>query len=479
MTQAASQAADRDVRNLRDPGSFRDPSNLVFHADGRVLRGLRGDAVDDWHALAAAPFFQSLQQQGKLCRTWPVQRDSTLSADAQGWPVVLEHERVPFVSYPYEWCFSMLRDAAMLHLEVLLAALDDGMTTKDGSAYNVQWRGAAPTFIDIGSFESVRAGEPWAGYRQFCQTMLYPLMLQAHCGLSFQPWMRAQVDGIEAVQIRHLFNGARRLKAGVFKHIHLHEALQARYTRSTTESVRADLRSAGFSAELVVAAVRGLQRLVRRLEWTPPRSHWTEYQGSCTYSAGDRQTKAAFVAEALAHRRPDLTLDLGANDGTYSRLAARHAQYVVAVEFDEAVVECLYRELRAEGERRVLPLVMDLANPSPGIGWRGKERAAFTDRARADLVLALALVHHLAIGRNVPLAEVIDFLAGAGRSVVVEFIDPTDPMASHLLANKPQGMFPDYRRDEFERLLAERMTIVRRQELPSGTRAMYFAVSRA
>ncbi|GAA4577283.1 nodulation protein NoeA [Micromonospora coerulea] len=455
-----------------DPGSFRDPGNRVFHRDGEVLRGLDERSARDWRALAGSGFFRTLLAAGKLCGTEEV-------APAPPWSATLRHERIPFVSHPYEWSFGMLRDAALLHLEILRAALVDGFTTKDGSAYNLQWRGTAPVFIDIGSFQPYRDGEPWAGYRQFCQTLLYPLLLQAHLGVDFQPWLRARVDGLEPDQMRRFFGGARRLLPGVPTHVHLHGAMQQRHARATTSDVRAQLRDAGYSRELAAATVRGIEKLVRRLDRRPGESHWSDYQRTCGYSVQDRHAKERFVEEAVAAAAPAMALDLGANDGRYARIAARHARYVVAVEQDPAVVDALYRALRAEGERRILPLVMDLADPSPGGGWRGVERAGFAARTRADVVLALAVVHHLAIGRNVPLAEVVDQLAGLatpGAALVVEFVHPEDPMARRLLANKPDGLFPDYRREEFERLLAARCRITRRAELPSGTRTLYRAV---
>jgi hypothetical protein len=467
-----------------EPASYRDPANRVFYAGGQVLRGLAADAVEDWTALSGSRFFPRLVGEGKIIQTEPA-GDDALGVGSGGWDLVLRHERIPFVSYPYEWGFAMLRDATLLHLDIVLAALEEGLTTKDGSAYNVQWRGAGPVFIDIGSFERARDGEPWAGYRQFCQTMLYPLLLQAHLGVAFQPWLRAQIDGIEPGQLRKIFGGARRFKPGVLKHVHLHDAMQARFSANTTQSVRADLRAAGFSRELTMATVRALQKLVRKLDWEPPATHWAGYQDTCTYTADDRGRKVEFVGRALADAAANdasgqlgLVMDLGANDGTYSRIAAEHARHVVALEFDDAVVDRFYRKLSAEGDRKILPLVMDLANPSPGIGWRGRERASLEQRGPADAILALAVVHHLAIGRNVPLEDVVDWLATLGRRVVVEFVDPTDPMAQRLLANKPAGLFGDYRRDHFEKVLAERFTISGREELPSGTRVMYTGTPR-
>lgn len=467
-----------------DPGSFRDPANRVLHADGQILRGLDSRAAAHWQALAGTEFFRSLSAEGKICGTELLAPGSAPAA-AGRWAALLRHERIPVVSYPYEWSFTMLRDAALLHLEILQAALSAGFTTKDGSAYNLQWRGSEPVFIDVGSFEPAREGEPWAGYRQFCQTMLYPLLLQAHLGLDFQPWLRSRIDGLETGQLRRLFGGTRRFRAGVLTHVHLHDALQARYAGTGSGAVRAELRAAGYSRNLVRAMLRSLDRLVRRLDWRPPPSHWARYRETCGYTAADREAKERFVGTALAEAgRPGLVLDIGANDGAYARIAAAHAGYVVAVEGDPVVADQLYRRLHADRERRILPLVMDLADPSPGGGWRGVERAPFAARVQADAVLALAVLHHLAIDRNVPLPEILDWLLGflatagpAGR-LVVEFVHPDDPMAVRLLANKPAGLFPDYRRDEFERLLGRRCRIVRRLELPSATRTLYVGVPR-
>jgi hypothetical protein len=458
-----------DATRLRaEPGSFRDPQTRVHYVDGEVRRGLGPQAAQDWRALSASDFWAAAQAAGTVVPTEQIDGGT------------LRHERIPFVSYPYEWSYGMLRDAATLHLDLLRDALAAGFTMKDGTAYNVQWRGSAPQFIDVGSFEPVRPGEPWAGYRQFCQTMLYPLMLQAHLGLDFQPWLRARVDGIEPGQMRKLFGGLGRTRAGVLKHVHLHDAMQTRNADRSTGAVRDQLKDAGFNADLVAAAVRAMSKLVGRLDWRPPDTHWGGYRETCGYSADDRAAKAAFVDAALgAADRLDLVLDLGANDGMYARQASERAGYVVAVEADPAVVDALHRDLRAEGNRRILPLVMDLADPSPGGGWAGVERASFRDRAHeADAVLALALVHHLAIGRNVPLPRVVDWLADHGRLVVVEFVHPEDPMARRLLANKPEGLFPDYHRDAFEKHLAERVTIGRRAELPSGTRTLYAGTRR-
>ena len=463
-----------------DPGSFRDPNSTVLHAGAQVLRLLSSAAAEDWQRLTETTFFGERVSKGDVVATEQMQQaDRQGIADEATWPVVLRHERIPFVSYPYEWSFSQLRDAATLHIDLLLDALGEHLTMKDGYAYNLQFRGAAPVFIDIGSFEHYRGG-PWAGYRQFCQTFLFPLLLQAHKNLSFRPLLRGQVNGIEPAQMRRLMSSHDLARSGVLKHVALHNAVDARNAnRGEGSRATADhLRESGFSGAVAAAAAKNIGSLVRKLRWKPADSHWTTYQQSSTYTDAEREQKKAFVREALSQRHAGLLLDLGCNDGTFSLLAQDHADYIVALDNDEQTIDLMYRRLRADGNTKILPLVMDLTDPSPAIGWRSRERPSFLERAKPDAVLALALVHHLAIGANIPLPEVVSWLHSLGGHLVVEFVGPDDPMARRLLLNKPAGLFPDYRPEVFETLLAERFEIERQVTLESGTRTLYSAVPR-
>jgi hypothetical protein len=458
----------------REPASFRDPSGSVLYVDGRVLRGLDAEAAADWRSLAATRFFPRLLREGRAVATEEVD-SASLPRDAglDGFALVLEHERIPFVSYPHEWTFEMLRHAAELHLEILLAALGDDMTMKDGYALNVQWRGASPVFIDIGSFERLRAG-PWAGYRQFCQTFLFPLLLQAYLDVPFQRYLRGHLEGLPPSDMRKILGGRHLARKGVLRHVHLQALMEAR-VKAGTESVKKELAGAGFGKELTKATVTKLLALVRGLRSKRSTSGWASYRTTCSYSDADRSAKERFVEAAVSGRRPGLVWDLGSNDGAYAKLAARHADYVVAADGDDVVVDSLYRSLREGGPANVLPLVIDLVDPTPGRGWRGKERAAFTDRARPDLVMGLALVHHLAIGANVPLAQVVEWFRSFGGDVVIEYVEPHDPMARRLLGNKPAGMYGDYRRDAFEALLERSFRVDRTESLPSGSRTLYLA----
>jgi len=460
-----------------EPASFRDASSRVFYDDGVILRGLDEHAAAEFEALSITRFFHRLVAEAKVVATERVPA-SAVPADARQWELVLRHERIPFVSYPYEWSFTMLRDAAELHLEILLDALTEGMTMKDGSAFNMQWRGVRSVFIDIPSFERNMNGNPWSGYRQFCQTFLYPLLLQAYKGVPFQSWLRGSVEGLPGADMRRIMGMADVRRPGVLKHVVLHAALDSRVT-GRAQALQADMRSAGFNSEMTKALVRNLLKLVRSLQPRGTRSLWAEYPRTCTYTGHDRREKESFVRQAVTAASTELALDLGCNDGHYSRLVAEHAKHTVALDRDATVVDSLYRSLRKENNNKILPLVMNLADPSPALGWAGSERRSFTTRSRPDLVLCLALVHHLSISANVPLAAVVAWLRSLGARLVIEFVAPDDQMVQRLRANKPASQHDDYRQDVFERLLAADFTIERRQPLPSGTRTMYLAVPHA
>jgi hypothetical protein len=458
-----------------DPGSFRDPSSRVYLSDEAVWRGLDAEALADFQAFAATPFLQAALDAGQVVGTRLVdERPEGMDS----WAGVLRHDRIPVISYPYEWSFEMLRDAARLQLDLVSQALDVGLTTKDASAYNVQFVGSQPRFIDIGSFERLREGETWFGYRQFHMHFLLPLMLQAYRGITFQPLLRADVEGVNPVDARRMMSfwdilSPRR------KGTLLHVSLQARAEAASSErDVKAELKGAGMKKEVLVAQIRNLRKLVDKVRLRRADTEWADYGERGHYTDADLKAKEAFVSSVAEVVKPSLAWDLGANDGHFSRLVADHGAYVVAADGDHVAIDRLYRALRDAGDARILPLVLDLADPSPNRGWRGRERLAFSERSRPQLVLALALIHHLVISRNVPMQEFVDFLADAGADVVVEFPTPDDPMVQGLLRNKREGLHDDYTSEAFEVALARRFDIQRREALPSGTRTCYHATIR-
>jgi hypothetical protein len=455
-----------------DAGSFRDPLTRVFLDGTAVWRGLSVEALADYQALQSKPFFKSALDRGDLVGT-ELATESPLSGE---WAGVLRHARLDVWSYPYEWSFEMLRDAARLQLDLTRKALADGLITKDASAYNVQFVGARPVFIDVGSFERLRKGEPWAGYRQFCELFLNPLYIQAICDVPFQPLLRGHIDGVTPEVAAAIIGKRGRFRKGVFSNVRLHARAERKYADADRErDVRAELKSAGFGPALIDAQLRNLEKAVEQLKWKRQGSIWSSYTERGHYTDRDLEAKSRFVAEAVTRIGGGPTvLDLGANDGHFSRVAVdAGASTAIAVDSDHLVVDRLYRQLREKGERRIIPLVIDLADPSPALGWRSSERPSFTSRMNVDLVLCLAVVHHLALTNNVPLDEIMAYLADFNAPLVVEFPHRDDPMAARLLARKRAGLFDSYDIDHWEKVLEQRFTITERIVLPSGTRTLY------
>jgi len=373
----------------------------------------------------------------------------------------------------------MLQDAALLQLELARRALEVDLTLKDASAYNVQWRGSRPVFIDVGSFERLRPGEPWTAYRQFCMMFLYPLMLQAYKDLPFHAVLRGALNGIPPHDARAaLSSGRDRLRKGVLSNVILHARMEARYANVAGRQIKREMRNAGFSKALLEANLAKLQKLVRRLQWKSGETAWTNYAQRNTYDDESAARKADFVRDAAARRSGGLIWDLGCNDGTYTRIAAEFADYVVALDADHATADSLYRALRQEGRTNVLPLVMDITDPSPNLGWRGLERASLERRGTPDLTLCLAVIHHVVITCNVPVREFVAWLRSLDSAVVIEFPDRGDAMVQRLLSGKDDGANPDYDKALFEQALSDRFR-VDRVESVSRTRTLYEAQPQA
>ncbi len=448
-----------------DPGSFRDPASRIVHDGDRVLRLLDARGQQAWHHLSESSFFSRAVSEGRLIEAREVDPPPGVAA-------ALEHPRIPVITYPYEWTFSMLRDAALLQLDLLSEALAEDLTIKDATPFNIQFVGARPVFIDIGSFEPYRPGEPWLGYRQFTRQFLFPLMMRAWVGIPFQPQLRGDPEGPTATEMRHLLPLGKRLRLSGLTHV----VLQARMEEKLSgRAVREDLRRAGFSKDLILANVSRLRKLIAGLGWEPSSAVWTDYE-SCSHVGQDRDAKADFLARVLDDSRARLVLDLGANDGHFSLLVARRGIHAVAVDGDEPVLDRLYHSLSGEAITLVLT---DLTNPSPSQGWAGKERPGLFDRVKPDLVVAYGLIHHLIYTASVPPVVVVDWLASFGCPVVVEFVAPQDPMITRLVANKEEHELHTGRsEEEFRHLLEGRFRIQAERALPSGHRRVFAVAPR-
>lgn len=463
------------MRLDRFSGSFRDPSARVYDHQGRVIRGVDQTTAANFSALADAPFFRRELEKSRVVGTTYLDSSDpvTTAVVAGGWAAALEHERVPLISYPYEWTFSMLKDAALLQLELLAEGFDEGWILKDSTPYNVQFVGSQPVFIDVPSFVPRSAGEPWGGYRQFCMLYLYPLLLQAHLGIPFQPVLRSNLDGLTPVETARYFRGWRRLKSGVLSHIMFPAAMERWVESREKNRAPAKHRSGGRQSDVSIRSLIGsIQRLVSTLNVPIKHTAWSEYATSHSYDTQDVTEKREFVRAAAERAQPKIAWDIGCNTGDYAEICAAYARHVIAVDADHDAVESLYRRLRERSANNILPLVMNLANISPSQGWSGRERLSFDERNRPELVVALALIHHMCLSANVPIALFLEWLSSLGGHLVIEFVDREDEMVKKLLTNKTE-QYADYNKATFLRELESRYQIVARKSLKNGQREVF------
>jgi hypothetical protein len=453
----------------RDAGSFRDPSGFILWQDGQPYRQIQRSFATEWDAFEASPLKQRLIDGDRLIPYESVPVERAQAADAHA---VIRPEKIEFISYPYEWTFGELRDAALLTLDARLDAMAEGWQLKDASAYNVQFRDTRPILIDSLSFEPLDEGAPWVAYRQFCEHFLAPLALIARRDVRLASLLRADPDGVPLDLASGLLPWRTRLDFGLLSHVHLHARAQRRYAGNEDEGDIDAARGARISRQRLEGLIRNLRGTVERLRWEPAGTEWSDYADHTSYGDAATADKARLVEAFVGEAKGARLWDLGANTGRYSRIAADAGKRVLAFDIDPAAAERNYRQLRTEGRSDILPLILDVANPSPGIGWAGRERRSLLDRADPDITLALALVHHLAISRNVPLPMVLGLFADLAPWAIVEFVPKEDRMVRRLLATR-RDVFPDYTLDGFQAAATERFDVVQEAPIEDSLRVLF------
>jgi hypothetical protein len=373
-------------------------------------------------------------------------------ASKEGVFKIIQPERVPFISYPYEWSFSQLKDAALATLAIQKRAMKYNMSLKDASAYNIQFLNSQPVLIDTISFEAYIEGQPWVAYRQFCQHFLAPLALMAYCDIRLNQLLRVHIDGVPLDLASRLLPRRTMINFGLLAHLHLHASAQKRYTGG---SISARTR---MSKEALASLIESLKTTITKLTWKPSGTQWWNYYDNTNYSDAALEHKKQTVSEWVGQVKPATVWDLGANTGEFSRLTSALGAYTIAFDLDPAAVELCYLFARDEKKQNLLPLVLDLTNPSPAVGWANRERESFASRGPADMILALALIHHLAITNNVPLPQIAEFFAELGRWLVIEFIPKSDSQVRKMLSGR-QDIFPGYSPEGFLQAFEKCFTI--------------------
>jgi ribosomal protein L11 methylase PrmA len=455
------------------PSSFRDPSGFLFRRGGVLYRQVNLKYKDDYDRLIESGLYKTLTDGGLLVPH--VETDAPPEAPADAYKVI-KPEEIPFISYPYEWCFSQLKAAALATLTIQKKALDHGMSLKDASAYNIQFASGRPLLVDTLSFERYEEGRPWVAYRQFCQHFLAPLALMSRTDVRLSQLLKVYIDGVPLDLASKLLPMRTRLSFGLLTHIHINARFQARYADrqvKASEVTKRKMSRMGF-----LGLINSLESTVKGLAYKAAGTEWADYYSDTNYTREALEAKARIVGEFLDAARPGLVWDLGANTGTFSRIAAEGGARIVAFDIDPAAVERHYLECTKTNEKGILPLVADLTNPSPAIGWQNRERAALIERGPADVAMALALVHHLAISNNVPLGMLAEFFAEIAGGLIIEFVPKSDSQVQRLLATR-EDIFRDYNEAQFERAFEGLFVIERKAAIPGSERSLYLMRKRA
>jgi hypothetical protein len=449
-------------------GSFRDPSGMVFKHQGELLRQINRIYQDDYDLLIKSGLYDKLTGAGLLIPHEEVTSPIPTTAAAYK---TIKPVLVPFISYPYEWSFSQLKDAALTTLTIQKHALNHGMSLKDASAYNIQFYQGKPILIDTLSFEAYLEGKPWVAYRQFCQFFLAPLALMSYKNIMLGRLLLDFIDGIPLDLTSQLLPWRSWLRVGLFINIHLHRLVQRRTSDNSIESYVKNTRKR-FSKESFLGLLDSLFGAIQKFKWGPKDSKWSEYYESGLYSPAHIDHKKMSLTKFLDLVQPRSVWDLGANTGIYSRICAAENIPTVSFDLDPLCVERNYLECKERQETNILPLLLDLANPSPAIGWMHQERFSLVERGPADMVVALALVHHLAISNNLPLEKIASFFHACSRWAVIEFVPKDDPQVQKLLRFR-QDIFPEYTQAGFEQEFSKLFKIIESIHLNDSPRTLY------
>lgn len=455
------------VTGNRLPASFRDPSGFLFWGDdGRLLRQINRSYRAEYIQLMASGLYETLVKDRLLV---PHQEVDVDPAEPDSAYKVIEPQRISFISYPYEWSFSQLKDAALTTLTIQQQAMDFNMSLKDASAFNIQFHQGRPLLIDTLSFEPYQEGLPWVAYRQFCQHFLAPLALMAHKDVALGQLFKSYIDGIPLDLTSNLLPWRTRLSFGLLSHIHLHASAQRRYAGVDVKEKAAD-RSMGRNAFL--GLIDNLASTIKKLTWNAGGTAWADYESDNNYTDEAMAHKEAIVQQFIETADPAVVWDLGANTGRFSRLASRQGVETISFDMDPAAVELNYLRMRDEKDSHLLPLLLDLTNPTPATGWQNAERESLLARASADTIMALALVHHLAITNNLPLEQIAHFLSTLGPTLIIEFVPKEDSQVQRMLAAR-EDIFPDFTQPGFEAAFQTSFQIEKVVQIRDSHRTLY------
>lgn len=450
----------------RHPASFKDPSGFVFESGGKIYRQVNQYYAAQYRQLMDSGLYNQLVSRHQLIAHEEVAENITNAAE---WYTTLLPEPLSTITYPYEWCFEQLQDAALLTLSVLKTALQHGMVLKDATPYNIQFHNGRPVFIDTLSFDTYDPTQPWIAYRQFCQCFLFPLYLEHYLKTDIQRILSTYIDGIPVDFIAKLLPLKSRLSLGVWLHVYLQHSAST----STSASTRTNKPNGAFSKKKLLDVIGHLNNIITNFPANKTyKTTWSNYYEDTILSKEYLKEKETIIRAFCQQTGARTVLDLGANDGYFSKLFASYQMQVIATDSDNRCISRLYQEVKQQKTENILPLILDIANPSPAIGFNNKERAAFHDRVKTDLVAALALVHHLVIGKNISLPVLAEYFNSIAPELIIEFVPKEDEKVQQMLKTRPDT-FPDYTITVFEALFFQYFEVISKKNVPGTHRVLY------
>ncbi len=442
--------------------SFRDPDGFVFSKDGKIFRQINPSYKENYEFLVSSKLLQTLTDKALLVSHQEV------GAGENGAYKIIEPQKIPHISYPYEWSFSQLKDAALLTLRIQRLALKHGMSLKDASAYNIQFYKGKPIFIDTLSFEKYKEGSPWVAYKQFCQHFLAPLLLMKHTNISLNQLLKVYLDGVPLDLANSMLPLKSKFCLGIFLHIFLHSKAQKKFESKDVSFAKVSK----IAKEKLFDIIENLESLIQKTNFPKTGTEWGEYYTFTNYSDAAFDKKKQIIDKFLDKVNPQSLWDLGANNGLFSRIASNRGINTVAFDIDPIAIEKNYLHIKQSGETNILPILSDLTNPAPAIGWANAERMSFAERSPVDVIMALALIHHICISNNVPFSKVASYFSKMAKYVIIEFVPKSDSQVVKLLASR-EDVFVNYNQKSFEADFGVYFEIMEAVHIEGSERTLY------
>ncbi len=452
-------------KGYKESSSFRDPSGFLFWENGKLLRQINSGYKEDYDHLVRSGLYEKLVTKELLI---PHKELAEHTGISEGCYKVIEPQLIDFISYAYEWSFNQLKDAALVTLRIQNLALKHGMILKDASAYNIQFYKGKPILIDTLSFEKYQENSPWIAYRQFVQHFLAPLALMSYCDIRLNSMLKNHLDGIPLEMASRLLPWHTKLNLGLILHIHTHSLAQKKYQASSAALVKPEL-----SRKRMEALIKSLWQLIHKLKVREKDSEWMDYYTFTNYTPSSFDQKKTIIHGVIQDIKPSFVWDIGANTGEFTQLVSRLGIPCIAFDIDHLAVDRHYVQLKKHNLTNTLPLVLDITNPSPAIGWANNERMNLEMRKKPDLIMALALIHHLAISNNIPFEQIASYLGRLSDKLIIEFVPKEDSQVQLLLTSR-KDVFPDYSKDSFLRCFKEVFHKIDALEIDDSTRTIFF-----